>query len=314
MKNISFLVGFSKEFMSNPYKSGFISIIGKPNVGKSTLMNALVGERLSIVSSKAQTTRHRILGMLNGEHQGTPYQIVYSDTPGVLMPKYELHKSMMQFVKSSLEDADVVLYVTDVFEEYEDLEFLTNWKNHTETPIIVLLNKIDLISDEKLQEKVQYWEHIFPGKPILPISAQEKVHLDQIFSHLIELLPVHPPFFDPEELTDKPERFFAAEIIREKIFLNYKKEIPYACEVVITSFKEQPDIIRIASEIYVERVSQRAIIIGHKGESIKKVGIQAREDLEKFFGKKIFLEQFVKVEPDWRAKSDKLRSFGYILD
>lgn len=300
--------------MNQEHKSGFISIIGKPNVGKSTLMNALVGERLSIVSSKAQTTRHRIMGMLNGEHEGTPYQIIYSDTPGVLLPKYELHKSMMAFVKNSLEDADVVLYVTDVFDTYEDLEFLTNWKAHTQTPIIVLLNKIDLVSAEKLKECVAYWELIFPNKPVLPISALEQVHLDQIFKYLIEYLPVHPPFFDKDELTDKSERFFAAEIIREKIFQNYKKEIPYSCEVVVTSFKESPDIIRIASEIYVERVSQRAIIIGHKGENLKKVGTQAREDLEKFFCKKIFLEQFVKVEPDWRAKSDKLRSFGYTLD
>jgi len=311
---ILFEAVFTLHFMTPEHKAGFISIIGKPNVGKSTLMNALVGERLSIVSSKAQTTRHRILGMLNGEHKGTEYQIVYSDTPGVLLPKYELHKSMMQFVKSSLEDADVVLYVTDVFDEFEDLDFLTNWKDFTDTPILVLLNKIDLVSMEKLEEKVAYWQGIFPGKPIIPISALESVHLDQIFSHLMEHLPVHPPFFDKEELTDKPEKFFASEIVREKIFLNYKKEIPYSCEVVVTSFKEEPTILRIATEIYVERVSQRAIIIGHKGENIKKVGIQAREDLEKFFGKKVFLEQFVKVEPDWRAKTDKLRSFGYSLD
>ena len=300
--------------MAQQHKAGFISIIGKPNVGKSTLMNALVGERLSIVSSKAQTTRHRILGMLNGEYQGDEYQIIYSDTPGVLMPKYELHKSMMAFVKNSLEDADVVLYVTDVFDTYEDLEFLTNWKDHTATPIVVLLNKIDLVTEEKLQACMDYWNGIFPGEPILPISAQEHVHLDQIFKHIVENLPVHPPFFDKDELTDKTERFFAAEIIREKIFLNYKKEIPYSCEVVVTSFKDEPTILRIASEIYVERVSQRAIIIGHKGESIKKVGIQARADLEAFFGKKVFLEQFVKVEPDWRAKADKLRSFGYSPD
>jgi GTP-binding protein Era len=221
---------------------------------------------------------------------------------------------MMAFVKNSLEDADVVLYVTDVFDTYEDLEFLTNWKDHTATPIVVLLNKIDLVTEEKLQVCMEYWQGIFPGKPILPISAQEHVHLDQIFKHIVENLPVHPPFFDKDELTDKTERFFAAEIIREKIFLNYKKEIPYSCEVVVTSFKDEPTILRIASEIYVERVSQRAIIIGHKGESIKKVGIQARADLEAFFGKKVFLEQFVKVEPDWRAKADKLRSFGYSPD
>jgi GTP-binding protein Era len=300
--------------MDHQHKAGFISIIGKPNVGKSTLMNALVGERLSIVSSKAQTTRHRILGMLNGVQDGTEYQIVYSDTPGVLLPKYELHKSMMQFVRNSLEDADVVLYVTDVFDTYEDLEFLTSWKDQTETPILVLVNKIDLVDSERLQECLSYWQGIFPGKPVLPISAQEKVHLEEIFTHVVNQLPVHPPFFDKDELTDKPERFFAAEMIREKIFLNYKKEIPYSCEVVVTAFKEEEKIIRISSEIYVERVSQRAILIGHKGESIKKVGIQARAELEKFFGKQVFLEQFVKVEPDWRGKADKLRSFGYTLD
>ena len=300
--------------MDHQHKAGFISIIGKPNVGKSTLMNALVGERLSIVSSKAQTTRHRILGMLNGVQDGTEYQIVYSDTPGVLLPKYELHKSMMQFVRNSLEDADVVLYVTDVFDTYEDLEFLTSWKDQTETPILVLVNKIDLVDSERLQECLSYWQGIFPGKPVLPISAQEKVHLEEIFTHVVNQLPVHPPFFDKDELTDKPERFFAAEMIREKIFLNYKKEIPYSCEVVVTAFKEEEKIIRISSEIYVERVSQRAILIGHKGESIKKVGIQARAELEKFFGKQVFLEQFVKVEPDWRGKDDKLRSFGYTLD
>jgi GTP-binding protein Era len=300
--------------MDHQHKAGFISIIGKPNVGKSTLMNALVGERLSIVSSKAQTTRHRILGMLNGVQDGTEYQIVYSDTPGVLLPKYELHKSMMQFVRNSLEDADVVLYVTDVFDTYEDLEFLTSWKDQTETPILVLVNKIDLVDSERLQECLSYWQGIFPGKPVLPISAQEKVHLVEIFTHVVNQLPVHPPFFDKDELTDKPERFFAAEMIREKIFLNYKKEIPYSCEVVVTAFKEEEKIIRISSEIYVERVSQRAILIGHKGESIKKVGIQARAELEKFFGKQVFLEQFVKVEPDWRGKADKLRSFGYTLD
>ena len=300
--------------MDHQHKAGFISIIGKPNVGKSTLMNALVGERLSIVSSKAQTTRHRILGMLNGVQDGTEYQIVYSDTPGVLLPKYELHKSMMQFVRNSLEDADVVLYVTDVFDTYEDLEFLTSWKDQTETPILVLVNKIDLVDSERLQECLSYWQGIFPGKPVLPISAQEKVHLEEIFTHVVNQLPVHPPFFDKDELTDKPERFFAAEMIREKIFLNYKKEIPYSCEVVVTAFKEDEKIIRISSEIYVERVSQRAILIGHKGESIKKVGIQARAELEKFFGKQVFLEQFVKVEPDWRGKADKLRSFGYTLD
>jgi len=251
-------------------------------------MNALVGEKLSIISSKAQTTRHRILGMLNGEHDGTPYQIVYSDTPGVLLPKYELHKSMMQFVKSSLEDADVVLFVTDIYETFEDLDFLGQWKEQTQTPILVLLNKMDQADAAVLSEKVRYWEGIFPGRPILPISAKEELHLDQVFKHLIAHLPEHPPFFDKEELTDKSERFFASEILREKIFLNYKKEIPYACEVVITSFKEADHLIKIAAEIYVERTSQRAILIGHQGEQLKKVGSQARLDMEAFFRKENF--------------------------
>ncbi len=295
-------------------KSGFISIIGKPNVGKSTLMNALVGEKLSIITSKAQTTRHRILGILNGTYKDDKYQIVYSDTPGVLMPKYELHKSMMQFVKSSLEDADVALFVTDLFDEFEEIDFLTDWKNNTKTPIIVLLNKIDLEKSNSLQEKLDYWQNIFPKSEIIPISALEKINLEQVFEKIVQYLPEHPPFFAEDELTDKSERFFASEIIREKIFLNYKKEVPYSCEVVITGFKEKEDIIHISSEIYVERVSQRAIIIGHKGENIKKVGTQARLDLEQFFGKKVFLEQFVKVEPDWRAKQQKLKNFGYLQD
>jgi GTP-binding protein Era len=296
------------------HKAGFVSIVGKPNVGKSTLMNVLVGERLSIITSKAQTTRHRIMGILNGQHNGTDFQLVYSDTPGIILPKYELHKSMMTFVHSSLEDADVILFVTDIFEQYDEDDVINKLARIDHVPVLLLINKIDLATPEQIEEKIAHWRERFPTQAIIPISALKQENVGKIFDSVIEALPIHPPYFDKEELTDKPERFFASEIIREKIFLNYKKEVPYSCEVVITSFKEEDKIIRIASEIYVERVTQRAILIGHKGESIKKVGTEAREAMEKFFGKKVFLEQFIKVEPDWRQKAQKLKSFGYSQD
>ncbi|MDH4461977.1 MAG: GTPase Era [Spirosomataceae bacterium] len=296
------------------HKAGFVSIVGKPNVGKSTLMNVLVGERLSIITSKAQTTRHRIMGILNGQHNGTDFQLVYSDTPGIILPKYELHKSMMTFVHSSLEDADVILFVTDIFEQYDEDDVINKLARIDHVPVLLLINKIDLATPEQIEEKIAHWRERFPTQAIIPISALKQENVGKIFDSVIEALPIHPPYFDKEELTDKPERFFASEIIREKIFLNYKKEVPYSCEVVITSFKEEEKIIRIASEIYVERVTQRAILIGHKGESIKKVGTEAREAMEKFFGKKVFLEQFIKVEPDWRQKAQKLKSFGYSQD
>jgi len=296
------------------HKAGFVSIVGKPNVGKSTLMNVLVGERLSIITSKAQTTRHRIMGILNGQHNGTDFQLVYSDTPGIILPKYELHKSMMTFVHSSLEDADVILFVTDIFEQYDEDDVINKLARIDHVPVLLLINKIDLATPEQIEEKIAHWRERFPTQAIIPISALKQENVGKIFDSVIEALPIHPPYFDKEELTDKPERFFASEIIREKIFLNYKKEVPNSCEVVITSFKEEDKIIRIASEIYVERVTQRAILIGHKGESIKKVGTEAREAMEKFFGKKVFLEQFIKVEPDWRQKAQKLKSFGYSQD
>jgi GTP-binding protein Era len=296
------------------HKAGFVSIVGKPNVGKSTLMNVLVGERLSIITSKAQTTRHRIMGILNGQHNGVDFQLVYSDTPGIILPKYELHKSMMTFVHSSLEDADVILFVTDIFEKYDEDDVINKLSRIDHVPVILLINKIDLATEEQIEEKIAHWRERFPTQDILPISALKEQNTGLIFDSIVERLPVHPPYFDKEELTDKPERFFASEIIREKIFKNYKKEIPYSCEVAVVAFKEEENIIRISAEIYVERITQRAILIGHKGESIKKVGTQAREEMEKFFGKKVFLEQFIKVEPDWRSKAQKLKQFGYSQD
>jgi GTP-binding protein Era len=288
------------------HRAGFVSIIGKPNAGKSTLMNALVGENLSIITYKAQTTRHRIMGILNGDD----FQIVYSDTPGIIQPKYELQQKMMRFVHSSLEDADVILLVTDIFEKHDEADVIQKL-THTDIPVFVLINKTDLATEEQIQEKIQYWQETIKPAKVLPISALKKVNIDLLFQAILENMPQHPPYFPKDELTDKPERFFASEIIREKIFINYDKEIPYSCEVVITSFKEKKDILVIQAEIMVERTSQRAILLGHKGESIKKVGMQARKDLENFFGTKVFLETFVKVEPDWRSRENTLRRYGY---
>ena len=291
---------------AKPHKAGFISIIGKPNVGKSTLMNALVGERLSIITSKAQTTRHRIMGILSGED----FQVIYSDTPGILKPEYKLHETMMSFVNSSFEDADVLLFVTDLYEKYDgekQLDFLKD----LEIPKILVMNKVDLAKGSQAEDKMAYWKEMFNFDAEIMVSALEKLNIEELFAKIVELLPEHEAYFPKDELTDKPERFFVNEIIREKIFLNYKKEIPYSCEVVTHTFKEDDKIIRIMSDIYVERKSQKGIVIGHKGEAIKKVGIQAREELEKFFGKQVHLETFVKVEQDWRKKEQKLKGFGY---
>jgi len=288
------------------HKAGFVSILGKPNVGKSTLMNQLVGEKLSIITSKAQTTRHRIMGILNGDD----FQIVYSDTPGILKPQYELHKSMMNFVKSSLEDSDLILFVTDLYEKYEDDEMVDKLKK-TDIPIILVLNKIDLAKGTQAEDKLKYWQEIIQSNQSLLISALNGDGIAELMDMILDVIPEHPPYFSKDELTDKPERFFVSEIVREKIFLNYKKEVPYSCEVVTTDFVEDDDIIRIRVVINVERKSQRAILLGFKGERIKKVGIAAREDMEQFFGKKVYLEQFIKVEPDWRKKAGKLKGFGY---
>ncbi|MCS7017481.1 MAG: GTPase Era [Cytophagales bacterium] len=289
------------------HKAGFVNIIGRPNVGKSTLMNALVGEPLSIVSAKAQTTRQRIMGILSGDD----FQIVYSDTPGILTPAYELHKVMMQYVHTALEDADIILLVTEMGDVADDYPLLPNLIQ-SNIPLILVINKIDLHQQTAVVAKIAYWKEKLPQAEIVPVSALEKFNLERLFAAILERLPEHPPYFDKEELTDKSERFFAAEIIREKIFLNYAQEIPYCCDVGIISFKESDDIIRISAEIYVERESQKGILIGKGGNMLKKVGMQARADMEKFFRKKIFLEQHVKVMPDWRNQKSKLERLGYV--
>ena len=296
--------------MTKTHRAGFISIVGKPNVGKSTLMNQLVGEKLSIITSKAQTTRHRIMGIVNGEMNGDDFQLVYSDTPGIIKPMYELHNSMMEFVHGSLEDADVVLFVTDIFEKYDEEDVIQKL-GKSDAPLLLIINKIDLATQEQIDEKIAHWKTVLNPREILTISALKGIGIESLFETIVKLLPVHPPYFPKDALTDKPERFFAAEILREKIFTNYKKEIPYSCEVVITEFKEDDTIIRLYAEIYVERPSQRAILLGHKGERIKKVGTEARQEMEKFFDKKIFLQQYIKVEPDWRLKRDKIKRLGY---
>lgn len=289
-----------------PHKAGFVSIIGKPNVGKSTLMNQMVGERLSIITSKAQTTRHRIFGIISGED----FQIVYSDTPGIIAPQYELHKSMMRFVNASLEDADVILFVTDIYEKFEEHEMIDKLKK-ANVPIIMLLNKIDRAKGSQVVDKIAYWKEFIDVQEIIPISALENLGITDVFESIIAHLPEHPAYFPKDQLTDKPERFFAAEIIRENIFKNYKKEVPYSTEVVIEEFKEEDTIIRIRAEIYVERKSQKGIIIGKGGEALKKVGIESRETLEAFFGKQVFLQTFVKIAEDWRKKEIHLNRFGY---
>lgn len=289
-----------------PHKAGFVSIVGKPNVGKSTLMNALVGEKLSIITSKAQTTRHRIMGILNSDD----FQIVYSDTPGIIKPQYALHESMMGFVRTSLEDADVIVFVTDIYEKHDEEDVLNRLK-YAQVPILLLINKIDQATEEEVNEKVDYWKEQMNPTEILPISALHKFGLEHLFSRLLHYLPEHPAYYPKDELTDKPERFFVSEIIREKILLNYKKEIPYSTEVVIEEFKEEEEIIRIRAEIIVERRSQKGIIIGQQGAALKKVGTQARIDMEDFFQKKIFLDLYVRVNENWRTDQKLLKRFGY---
>ena len=289
------------------HKSGFVNIVGNPNVGKSTLMNALVGERISIITSKAQTTRHRILGIVNDDD----FQIVYSDTPGVLKPNYRLQESMLKFSTSALADADVLLYVTDVHDTFEKNKDFVEKVIQNPAPLLLIINKIDLIDQERLIELVERWKALIPRAEIIPISALSKFNVERVFTRIRELLPESPPFFDKDQLTDKPARFFVNEIIREKILLNYDKEIPYSVEVEVEQFREEEKLIRIHAVVYVERESQRGIIIGHGGKALKKVGMEARKDIEAFFGKKVFLEMFVKVEKDWRNKDSKLRTFGY---
>lgn len=288
------------------HKSGFVNILGNPNVGKSTLMNALVGERLSIITSKAQTTRHRIMGIVNADD----FQIVYSDTPGILKPHYKLQESMMKFVGTALSDADVILYVTDITEANEENEYLHKIQGAA-VPVLLIINKIDLADQKKLEDKVAFWKEKIPNAEVVPASALKKFNLSYIFDRIIALLPESPPYFDKDQLTDKPEKFFIAEIIREKILQNYEKEIPYSVEVVVTSYKDEPNIVKIAAEIMVVRDSQKGIIIGHQGKALKKTGTEARKDIEEFLQKKVFLELFVKVNKDWRNSDLQLKRYGY---
>lgn len=289
------------------HRSGFVNIIGNPNVGKSTLMNALVGEKLSIVTAKAQTTRHRIMGIVNGED----WQIVYSDTPGILKPNYRLQENMMKFVNGAIGDADIILYVTDTVETSDKNEDYVSRLNDLECPVIVVINKIDISDQARVKELMAWWQEHVPAATVIPASASEKFNMESIFEAVVSRLPVCPPWFDKDAFTDKSLRFFASEIIREKILLNYKEEIPYCCEVGIETFKEGAERYDIGAVIYVMRESQKGIIIGKQGASLKKVGTQARIEMEDFFQKKVFLSIYVKTDPDWRESRKELRKFGY---
>ena len=293
--------------IAGKHRAGFVNIIGNPNVGKSTLMNALVGEKLSIVTAKAQTTRHRIMGIVNGED----YQIVYSDTPGILKPKYRLQESMMNFVETAIGDADTILYVTDTVEQPDKNDEWVEKLQRLECPVILVINKIDISTQEKVVELMRWWQEKLPKATIFPASAQEKFNLDSIFEAIVASLPVAPPWYDKDVFTDRTLRFFASEIIREKIFLNYSQEIPYSCEVVIEQFKEGEARYEISAVIYVERETQKGIIIGKGGTALKKVGTQARLDMEDFFQKKIYLNLFVKTDDGWRQSKKELKRFGY---
>lgn len=289
------------------HKAGFVNIIGNPNVGKSTLMNAFVGERLSIITSKAQTTRHRILGIVNGDD----FQVILSDTPGIIKPAYEMQESMMNFVKSAFEDADILIYMVEIGEQALKDETFFKKIIHAPIPVLLLLNKIDTSDQNQLEEQVAYWSEKVPNAEIFPISALQNFNVTEVFNRILDLLPQSPAYYPKDTLTDKPERFFVNETIREKILLNYKKEIPYSVEIETEEFLEDDDIIRIRSLIMVERDTQKGIIIGHKGEALKKVGMEARADLEKFFGKQIHIEMYVKVNKNWRSNTNMLKRFGY---
>ena len=289
------------------HKSGFVNIIGHPNVGKSTLMNMLMGEKLSIITPKAQTTRHRILGIVNGDD----YQIVYSDTPGIVRPHYKLHESMMKFVHTALQDADVFIYMTEAGENSFDEEVIHKIKESGK-PLVFLVNKVDTISPEEVEIKIKYWQDKFPEAKVLPISAKLNYNTDKITEEVLRLLPENEPYFPKDdELSDRPLRFFVSEMIREKIFMLYQQEIPYSAEVVVDAYKEKPDIVVISATIFVERDTQKAIILGHKGASIKKLGTLARKDIEAFIEKKVFLELSLKVSSDWREDANQLKRFGY---
>jgi GTP-binding protein Era len=297
--------------MAENHKAGFVNIVGNPNVGKSTLMNDLVGERVSIITAKAQTTRHRIMGIVNAPE----YQIVFSDTPGVLSPKYKLQESMLGYSEGALVDADILLYVTDVIEDPTKNEAFLKKVAKEKVPILLVINKIDLLKGQSdLEQIVMRWKELLPTAEIYPTSAKEHFNVTNLMSRIVELLPDSPPYFGKDALTDKPARFFVTEIIREKILLNYDKEVPYSTEVIVEKFDETDNSIHIMAVIYVERDSQKGIIIGRGGAMLKRIGVDARKDIETFFGKRVFLEMFVKVEPNWRNRENKLRSFGYIAD
>lgn len=291
------------------HRAGFVNIVGNPNVGKSTVMNELVGERVSIITSKAQTTRHRIMGIVNSQD----YQIVFSDTPGVLSPKYKLQESMLNFSEGALTDADILLYVTDVIEDpVKNAEFLAKVAKE-KIPVLLVINKIDLLKGQSdLEDMVGRWKEMLPDAEIFPTSAKEHFNVSNLMARIVELLPVSPPYFGKDALTDKPARFFVTEIVREKILLNYDKEVPYSVEVIVEKFEESVKSIHIMAVIYVERESQKGILIGKGGSMLKRVGMEARKDIETFFAKRVFLELFVKVEPDWRNRENKLRAFGYV--
>lgn len=292
------------------HKSGFVNIVGNPNVGKSTLMNRLVGERISIITSKAQTTRHRILGIVNTDE----YQIVYSDTPGVLRPNYKLQEQMLGFSESALNDADVLLYMTDVVEKTDKNEKFLSKVQRVDVPVLLLINKVDQTNQKDLEALVMQWKELLPKAEIYPLSATNNFNIDTIKSRILELLPESPPYFEKDALTDRPARFFVTEIVREKVLLYYQKEVPYSVEVVVEEFKEEENIINMRVLIIVERDSQKGIIIGNKGAAIKKLGTMARKDIERFFDKKVFMEMYVKVEKDWRSRDNILRNYGYKLD
>jgi GTPase len=301
---------FCFKYKKKMHRAGFVNIVGNPNVGKSTLMNTLVGEKISIITSKAQTTRHRIMGIVNGED----YQIVYSDTPGVLVPNYKLQESMLNFSNSALQDADILLYVTDTVETVNKNESFIAKVQRVDIPVLVIINKIDLSDQESLERQVADLKEMLPHAEIIPISALRKFNVEYVLKRISELLPESPPYFDKDALTDKPARFFVTEIIREKILLYYQKEIPYSTEVVVEQYEDTPNLVRFNAVIYVERDTQKGIIIGHGGKALKKVGMESRKDIESFLGKKVYMEMFVKVEKDWRNRDNKLKAFGYQLD
>lgn len=289
------------------HKSGFVNILGNPNVGKSTLMNALVGQKLSIITSKSQTTRHRILGIVNGDD----FQVVYSDTPGIIKPAYGLQKAMMQSVYTALTDADLIVYVSDVKETIDKNRDMLERVINAEVPVILVINKIDLSNEEELDLLIDRWEKLMPAAIIVPVSAKEKFNTDNLFSLILERLPEGPPYFPKDQLTDRYERFFVREIIREKIFRNYRKEIPYSVEVEIEEYKEEDKIVNIRALIHVSRESQKGILIGHQGKMLKKTGTEARKDIEEFIGRKVYLELFVKITKEWRDRPGLLKKFGY---